>query len=59
MGCGISTTGKCSMPRPAACLRAACENALLHTVTVGTPSCSSFTPSATLTEQEVPQSPKP
>ena len=59
IGCGISTTGRFSMPRPAACLRAACAKAVLHTVTVGTPNCSSFTPSATLTEQDVPQSPKP
>jgi len=47
------------MPHPAAWLRAAPANAVLHTVTVGTPICSSFTPSDTLTEQEVPQSPKP
>lgn len=50
IGWGISTIGSSAMPLPAACNRAALENALLQTVTVGIPRCSSLTPSATLIE---------
>src|SRR5258706_28476 len=46
------------MPRPSAWLRAAWAKAVLNTVTVGMPRRSSSTASATLTEVEVPQSPK-
>src|SRR5262249_34248085 len=44
--------------RPSAWLRAARAKAVLNTVTVGIPRRSSSTASATLTEVEVPQSPK-
>ena len=57
IGCGISTIGSAAKPRPAACTRAAPANAVLQMVAVGMPWASSLTPSATLMEAEVPQSP--
>src|SRR5229473_3546140 len=58
MGWGTFTRRSPRMPRPAAWLHAAFAKAVLNTVTVGTPRRSSSTASATLTEVDVPQSPK-